>query len=556
MRSHKGTPTVEYIPSLPRTDAFAGTVNFIAPPVEPARTDFEQGLSSLRGSERSTLPAADGTDSGWQIGFNAHAGQYQVFKVKPEACALLHESEYRRGVELQDGALVPQNSRLWLCSESVFTCYSVPTNNHTLLSDPFLALAAPVVQLNSSISSLHSGESQPFGTRISSGAIEGRSLFGHWAAATDRGAGARKNNQDAFIKMDIAGIKLPDGTTQPGSVFICLDGMGGYEGGLYFIDEAERVIAQQLPQGRSVNQITTSLLQHLANEIEESECSIHREPLPGEMGACILGVTALRYCARIEYQGDVRALIIRDGQFLPPTPTKDHSVPGYLERNGQLSEIESFQHPKRATVLDVPKILDGVPERTVNLDCHLRHMQTIVGLDPVAGHGQILPALQAFRHWIVENNVVGRIHFHRVPGLAEEWQSLELQIRGVLNGHLPLQQVLYPCAQFVMRASACLNHGIELDGRLETIEWLQLDRGDIVVLFSDGVTDVLFNSEVLQEIKGMTEPAAIVAHLREVVHTTVETKHYASHNPAFTPIERRKDDNVVILAYRHDLPFG
>ena len=556
VRSQSDTPTVDYIPSLPLTDDFEGAVHFIVPPVESPPTQFEQGLTRLTGSERSVLPAVDGTDSGWQIGFSSEAGQYQVFKVSSEASALIHESEYRRGVELQDGSLVPQNSRIWLNSKPVLTYYSIPTNNHTLLSDPFLALAAPVVRLNTSITSLHRGEPQPFGTRISSGAVEGRSLFGHWAAATDRGSGARKNNQDAFIKMDVSRITLPDGTAQSGSVFICLDGMGGYEGGLYFIDQAERVIAQQLPQGRSISQITSSLLQHLENEIEESCSSIHRESLPREMGACILGVTALRYCARIEYQGDVRALIIRDGQFLPPTPTKDHSIPGYLERHGQIDEIESFQHSKRATVLDVPKIQDGVPEQTVNLDGHLRHMQTILGLDPVAGHEQQLLALQTFRHWIVKNSIAGRIHFHRVFGLAEQWQSLEFQIRGVLEGQLPLQHALYPCAQFVMRANACLNQGIELDGCLETIEWLHLDRGDMVVLFSDGVADVLFNSEVLHEIKAMTEPATVVAHLREVVHTALETKQYASHNPAFTPIERRKDDNVVILAYRHDLPYG
>jgi serine/threonine protein phosphatase PrpC len=153
---------------------------------------------------------------------------------------------------------------------------------------------------------------------------------------TDKGR-RREKNEDTFIAKELVKKEL---------VVACvIDGVGGYSGGEVAAAIARSIILRHL-QSRPADSVTTLQTAIIAaNGKIAEEKKKHNE---NEQMACVLtcAITDIKnnklYYAHV---GDTRLYLLRDRSLVKLS--KDHSVVGFLEESGRLSEEDAMHHPRR-----------------------------------------------------------------------------------------------------------------------------------------------------------------------------------------------------------------
>ncbi len=154
---------------------------------------------------------------------------------------------------------------------------------------------------------------------------------------TDKGK-RREKNEDTFFAREI-----------PGTQFLVagvVDGVGGYRGGDIAAEIARSIILESLETISGDN-----VIESLRQAIIEANKKIHeakKEEPANELMACVLtSVVADKKNHNCWYAhvGDTRIYLLRDHSLVKLS--KDHSVVGFLEESGRLSEEEAMRHPRR-----------------------------------------------------------------------------------------------------------------------------------------------------------------------------------------------------------------
>ncbi|MGN6531305.1 MAG: PP2C family protein-serine/threonine phosphatase [Ginsengibacter sp.] len=154
---------------------------------------------------------------------------------------------------------------------------------------------------------------------------------------TDKGK-RREKNEDIFFAREIPGTPL----------LICgvIDGVGGYQGGDIAAEIARSIILESL-ETISGDHVIESLRQAIIAANKKIIEAKKEEPA-NELMACVLTCVVANkknHICRYAHVGDTRIYLLRD-HFLVKL-SKDHSVVGFLEESGRLSEEEAMRHPRR-----------------------------------------------------------------------------------------------------------------------------------------------------------------------------------------------------------------
>ncbi|MEO6488445.1 MAG: protein phosphatase 2C domain-containing protein [Ferruginibacter sp.] len=174
----------------------------------------------------------------------------------------------------------------------------------------------------------------------------------YFIGITDKGRRAEKN-EDTFIAQPARSDEY---------VIACvIDGVGGYRGGEVAAEIARSVIHLHLQD------IKGDVIKTLQDAIIAANVEINREKKKdqeNENMACVLtcAVTHLTknkfYYAHV---GDTRLYLLRDNSLVKIS--KDHSVVGFLEESGRLSEEDAMRHPRRNEInkaLGFEENIDGI----------------------------------------------------------------------------------------------------------------------------------------------------------------------------------------------------
>ena len=148
-----------------------------------------------------------------------------------------------------------------------------------------------------------------------------------YAGQSDQGK-VREENEDSYFASDF--------------MLAVADGMGGHQAGGLAGRIAVDVISKSITRPPGRPRAT------LAHGVAEANRAIRRRA--AELGRGSMGTTLTVALAKgdrlwIAHVGDSRAYLLRDGQLRQLT--QDHSLVADLVRNGQLSETEAREHPKR-----------------------------------------------------------------------------------------------------------------------------------------------------------------------------------------------------------------
>lgn len=157
---------------------------------------------------------------------------------------------------------------------------------------------------------------------------------------TDTGR-VRANNEDTYICQ----------TIWDGSHILCtaIDGMGGYEGGEVAAEIARSTILKHLEDFASdkYGRLLKDALIEANNEIVRQQDA---RPKVSQMG-CVASVGLIDLDHKILYTahvGDSRIYCFTDGKL--KKLTHDHSLVGYREEIGEMSEEDAMRHPKRNVI--------------------------------------------------------------------------------------------------------------------------------------------------------------------------------------------------------------
>lgn len=152
---------------------------------------------------------------------------------------------------------------------------------------------------------------------------------------TDKGK-RREKNEDTFFAREIVNKQFV--------IAGVIDGVGGYEGGDIAAGIARTVIMKNLET------LSENVTENLRRAIVAANKKIGEEKKAGINGqmACVLT------CAVADIKnnkcwyahvGDTRIYLLRDHSLVKIS--KDHSVVGFLEESGRISEEEAMRHPRR-----------------------------------------------------------------------------------------------------------------------------------------------------------------------------------------------------------------
>ena len=159
----------------------------------------------------------------------------------------------------------------------------------------------------------------------------------YFIGITDKGK-QREHNEDTFIAREFFKKEL---------VMACvIDGVGGYSGGEVAAAITRSVILDHFKNVRPDFILGTLHAAIIAanKKIQEAK----RKNTKHEQMACVLtcAVADIRhnklYYAHV---GDTRLYLLRDHSLVKLS--KDHSVVGFLEESGRLSEEDAMRHPRR-----------------------------------------------------------------------------------------------------------------------------------------------------------------------------------------------------------------
>lgn len=166
---------------------------------------------------------------------------------------------------------------------------------------------------------------------------------------TDTGK-RRDKNEDTFIAEVIA----------DGLILACvIDGVGGYSGGEVAAEIARTTITEIFTNGGG------NILEEMKKAIVTANTRIFKERLNGKNNdqmACVMTCSMADtsnnkfYYAHV---GDTRLYLLRDKSLVKITT--DHSLVGYLEESGRLTEAEAMRHPKRNEINKALGFEDHLP---------------------------------------------------------------------------------------------------------------------------------------------------------------------------------------------------
>lgn len=183
------------------------------------------------------------------------------------------------------------------------------------------------------------------------------SFFG----ATDVGR-IRTNNEDNLIAESIWNGRY--------LLLAAIDGIGGYEGGEVAAKIARDVIIDKVTSAPAPADCLTLLKQAVTDA--NNEIVHHKAADPGrsQMG-CVISSAIIAVDQRRLYMvhvGDSRLYQYTDGEGLKKL-SHDHSLVGYREENGMLTEEQAMRHPQRNIIerslgdeireVDSPRFIDA-----------------------------------------------------------------------------------------------------------------------------------------------------------------------------------------------------
>ncbi|MDE3185055.1 MAG: serine/threonine-protein phosphatase [Bacteroidota bacterium] len=154
---------------------------------------------------------------------------------------------------------------------------------------------------------------------------------------TDKGK-RREKNEDTFFAREIPGTQL--------LVAGVIDGVGGYQGGDIAAEIARSVILESL-ESISGDNVIESLRQAIIAANKKINEAKKEEPA-NELMACVLTCVVAdkkNHICWYAHVGDTRIYLLRDDSLVKLS--NDHSVVGFLEESGRLSEDEAMRHPRR-----------------------------------------------------------------------------------------------------------------------------------------------------------------------------------------------------------------
>ncbi len=174
-----------------------------------------------------------------------------------------------------------------------------------------------------------------------------------FACKTDIGR-VRRSNQDCYAVGEL-----------PGGVVwgVVCDGMGGANGGNIASSTAVKTVSERIASawrpGMGSNSICNMLKSVVsAANINVFDMSQSVEALAG-MGTTIVAVLIADGVAHIVHAGDSRAYHFTEGHLIQIT--KDHSIVQSLVEQGQLTEKQAREHPRRNVItraLGVSELLE------------------------------------------------------------------------------------------------------------------------------------------------------------------------------------------------------
>ena len=150
----------------------------------------------------------------------------------------------------------------------------------------------------------------------------------------------RKNNEDSFVELsEIFG--------NPNIVLAgAIDGVGGYAGGEIAAKIAKDTIEKIVKENETeeAGSILKKAFSEANNAIVDQR---FHNPVLHKM-SCVLSIAILNADADVLHYvhcGDSRAYIFRNKELIKIT--KDHSLVGFMEDNGDLLEEDAMKHPRR-----------------------------------------------------------------------------------------------------------------------------------------------------------------------------------------------------------------
>ncbi|MEO8413322.1 MAG: protein phosphatase 2C domain-containing protein [Ginsengibacter sp.] len=153
---------------------------------------------------------------------------------------------------------------------------------------------------------------------------------------TDKGK-CREKNEDTFFAREIINKQF--------LVAGVIDGVGGYKGGDIAAGIARSVIMKTLEE------LSENVIEGLRQAIIAANDKINEEKKEAginERMACVLTCVVADIKNNkcwYAHVGDTRIYLLRDHSLVKIS--KDHSVVGFLEESGRLSEEEAMRHPRR-----------------------------------------------------------------------------------------------------------------------------------------------------------------------------------------------------------------
>src|SRR5665213_2320352 len=158
----------------------------------------------------------------------------------------------------------------------------------------------------------------------------------YYYGITDKGK-CREKNEDTFFAREIINNRF--------LVAGVIDGVGGYEGGDIAAGIARSVIMKNLET------LSENVIEGLRQAIIAANDKINEEKKVAginERMACVLTCVVADIKNNkcwYAHVGDTRIYLMRDHSLVKIS--KDHSVVGFLEESGRLSEEEAMRHPRR-----------------------------------------------------------------------------------------------------------------------------------------------------------------------------------------------------------------
>ncbi len=147
----------------------------------------------------------------------------------------------------------------------------------------------------------------------------------------------RKSNEDTFIAKPVCNDQL---------IAACvIDGVGGYAGGELAAGLAREAIIDHL------NIVSNDILNIMKGALAFANEKIYKEKQVSKQNGQMACVVTLALADVINnkfyyaHVGDTRLYLLRDKTLVKVT--RDHSIVGFLEESGRLSEEAAMNHPKR-----------------------------------------------------------------------------------------------------------------------------------------------------------------------------------------------------------------